>query len=179
MTVHIVLDTEKGEVVTRFGEDDQRVVLVASEAFVKMMEALNAFGTAGFTMFHMMGREKGRYEVLKEMEALRQRGTSFTKRQMLENIVYQVRITGWGSPRIHKYDEQGGALTIRVDNNPFINALRKGGELDWLCHFFRGYWVGVASEILERKMSCTVTANTGIRDTCEFKITPTKHTRYY
>lgn len=168
----VILDSETGEAIARFGEDHRRIVLMASEAFVKMMESLNAFGSAGFTMFYMMGQEKGRYDVLKEIEALRQQGISFTKRQVLEKIVHQVRVTGWGAPRIQKYDEKRGALTIAVENNPLVVVLGTGGKSDRpVCHYFRGYWVGVVSEVLERRVSCAETKCMGMGDAyCEFKI---------
>lgn len=169
----VVLDAEKGEAMARFGENHRRMVLIASEAFVKMMESLNTFGSAGFTMFYMMGQEKGRYDVLKEMEALRQQGFSFTKRQVLENIVRQVRVTGWGAPKIQKYDEKQGVLTIVVENNPLVATLGTGGKSDRpVCHYFRGYWVGVVSEVLERKVSCAESKCMGMGDAyCEFKVT--------
>ena len=169
----IVLDAEKGEAMARFGEAHRRMVLMASEAFVKMMETLNAFGSAAFTMLYMMGQEKGRYDVLKEIEALRQQGISFTKRQVLENIVHQLRVTGWGAPRVQKYDEKRGVLTILVENNPVVGVLGTGGKSDRpVCHYFRGYWVGVVSEVLERKVNCVETKCMGMGDAhCEFKIT--------
>ena len=168
----VKLDAEKGEAMARFGEDHRRMVLIASEAFVKMMESLNAFGSAGFTMFYMMGQEKGRYDVLKEIEVLRQQEISFTKRQVLKNIVRQVRVTGWGAARVEKYDEKHRALTIVVENNPLVVALGTGGKSDRpVCHYFRGYWVGVVSEVLERKVSCAETKCMGMGEAyCEFKI---------
>ena len=172
----VILDVEKGEAMARFGEAHRRMVLIASEAFVKMMEALSAFGSAGFTMFYMMGQEKGRYDVLKEIEALRKQGISFTKRQVLENIVHQLRVTGWGAPRVQKYDEKRGTLTILVENNPLVVALGTGGKSDRpVCHYFRGYWVGVVSEVLERRVSCAETKCMGMEDAyCEFKVTAAK-----
>lgn len=169
----ITLDAEKGEATARFGEAHRRMVLIASGAFVKMAEALNSFGSAAFTMLYMMGQEKGRYDVLKEMEALRQQGISFTKRQVLENITHQLRVTGWGAARVQKYDEKRGALTV-VENNPLVVALGTGGKSDRpVCHYFRGYWVGVVSEVLERKVSCAETKCMGMGDEyCEFRITP-------
>ncbi len=168
----VMLDAEKGEARARFGEDYRRMVLMASEAFVKMMEALNTFGSAAFTILYMMGQEKGRYDVLKETEALRRQGVSFSRRQLLENIVHQIRVTGWGAPRIQKYDEKREAVTILVENNPLVVALGTGGKADRpICHYFRGYWVGVVSEILERRMSCAETKCMGMGDAyCEFKI---------
>jgi len=167
----IILDAEKGEAVARLGEDHRRMVLIASGAFVKMAETLNSFGSAAFTMLYMMGQEKGRYDVLKEMEALRKQGLSFTRRQVLENIIHQLRVTGWGAPKIQKHDEKRGALTILVENNPLVVA--SGGKLDRpVCHYFRGYWVGVVSEVWERKVSCAETKCIGMGDAhCEFKIT--------
>jgi len=55
---NVLLDVEKGEAMARFGKDHRRMVLIASEAFVKMMESFNVFGTAAFTMLYMMGQEK-------------------------------------------------------------------------------------------------------------------------
>jgi len=172
---HVVLDAERGEATARFGEDHRRMILMASEAFVKMMESLNAFGSAGLTMFFMMGQEKGNYDVLKEIEVLRQQEISFTKRQVLENIVHTFRITGWGAPRIQKYDEKWGTLTVVVENNPLAVALGTGGKSDKpVCHYFRGYWVGVVSEVFEKSMSCAETKCAGKGDSyCEFMITAT------
>ena len=169
----VSLGNEKGEAVARFGDNHRRMVLITCEAFVKMTETLNAFGSAAFTMLYMMGQEKGRFDVLKEVEALRKQGISFTKRQVLENIVHQVRVTGWGAPRIQKYDEKQGALNIVVENNPLIVVLGTGGKSDRpVCHYFRGYWVGVVWEVLERKVSCTESKCMGMGDAfCEFKVT--------
>jgi len=169
----VTLDAEKGEAMARLGEDYRRMVLIACEAFVKMMETLNAFGSAAFTMLYMMGQEKGRYDVLKELEALRQQGISFTKRQVLENLVHQLRVTGWGVPKVQKYDEKRVTLTIVVENNPLVVALGAGGKSDRpVCHYFRGYWVGVVSEVLERKVSCAEAKCMGMGDAyCEFKVT--------
>ena len=169
----VTLDAEKGEAMARLGEDYRRMVLIACEAFVKMMETLNAFGSAAFTMLYMMGQEKGRYDVLKELEALRQQGISFTKRQVLENLVHQLRVTGWGVPKVQKYDEKRVTLTIVVENNPLVVALGAGGKSDRpVCHYFRGYWVGVVSEVLERKVSCAEGKCMGMGDACcEFKVT--------
>lgn len=169
----VMLDTKKGEAMACLGEDYRRMVLIASEAFVKMMEALNAFGSAGFTMFYMMGLEKGRYDVREELEALRQQGTSFIKRQVLENTIRQIRATGWGAPSTQKYDEKQGVLTIIVENNPLTVALETGGKSHRaICHYFRGYWVGVVSEVWEKKVSCAETKCMSNGDVyCEFKIT--------
>ena len=174
----VILDAKKGE--ARFGEDHQRMVLVASKAFVKMMEVLNAFGTAGFTMFYMIGHEKGYYDILKETEALRQQGFSFTKRLMLQKIVQQLRFTGWGAIRIQKYDEKQGVLTIVVENNPLVVGLGKDSR-DYLsraralCHYFRGYWVSVSSEVFKRRMNCVENKCMGMGDAyCEFEITVSK-----
>ena len=168
----VTLDAEKGEAMARFGDNHQRMVLIASEAFVKMMKALNAFGTAAFTMLYMMGQEKGRHDILKELEALRQQGISFTKRQVLENIVHQVRVTGWGAPKVQKYDEKRGVLTILVENNPLVVASGTGGKSDRpVCHYFRGYWIGVVSEVLERKVNCAERKCMSMGDAyCEFKV---------
>ena len=169
----VTLDADKGEAMARFGEDYRRMVLIACEAFVKMMETLNTFGTAAFTMLYLMGQEKGRYDVLKEVEALRQQGISFTKRQVLENIVHQLRVTGWGALRVQKYDEKRVTLTIVVENNPLVVALGAGGKSDRpVCHYLRGYWVGVVSEVFERKVGCAEIKCIGIGDEyCEFKVT--------
>ncbi len=169
----IILDLEKGEATTYFGDTHHRTVLIASEAFIKMMRALNAFGSAGLTIFYMMGQEKGRFDVLKEIEVLRQRDISFTKRQVLENIVHQLKVTGWGVPRIQKFDEERGVLTILVENNPLVVSLTFGVKPEGpICHYFRGYWVGVVSEVLEKKMSCIETRCMGAgEEYCEFRIT--------
>jgi len=169
----IILDAKKGEALAIFGEDKQRMVLMASEAFVKMIETLNAFGTASFTILYMMGQEKGRYDVLTEMETARRHGLALSKYRLLENVVHQVRVTGWGAPRIHKFDNEHGSLTILVENNPLVVAVGKNGKVDRpLCHFFRGYWVGVVSEIFERKVSCFEIKCMGLGDVhCEFRIT--------
>jgi len=168
----VTVDTQKGEALARLGEEYQRMVLMASEAFVKMMGVLNVFGSAGFTMFYMMGQEKGRYDVLKEIEALRQQGISFTKRQLLENIAHQVRVTGWGAPGIQNFDEKRGTLTILVENNPLVVSFGKGEKSSMpVCHYFRGYWVGIVSVVFERKVSCAETRCIGMGDVyCEFEI---------
>ena len=170
---NVTLDAEKGEAMARFGENYRRMVLIASEAFVKMMTTLNVFGSAALTMLYMMGQEKGRYDVLEELEVLRQQEISFNKRQLLENIVHQVRATGWGAPKIQKYNEKNGDLTILVENNPLVGLLGKGEKSDRpVCHYFRGYWVGVVSEILERKVSCVETKCMSMGAAyCEFNIT--------
>jgi len=168
----VILDADKGEAKARLGEEYRRIVFMASEAFVKMMESLNALGSAGLTIFYMMGQARGQYDVMKEIEVLRQQKISFTNRQLLENIVHQLRVTGWGAPRIQKCDEERGALTILVENNPLVVALgTQGKSKEPVCHYFRGYWVGVVSEVLERKVSCAETKCMGIGDAyCEFKI---------
>jgi predicted hydrocarbon binding protein len=168
-----VMDAEKGEAVEHFGEISRRMVFIASEAFVKMMEALNVFGTAAFTMLYMMGQEKGRYDALKEIEVFRQRGVPFVKIQVLENIVRQLRLTGWGVPKIQKYNEKQVELIIMVENNPLVVSLGMDKKSDGpICHYFRGYWVGVVSEVFERKISCVETKCMGSEDPyCEFKIT--------
>jgi predicted hydrocarbon binding protein len=168
----VKLDAEKGEVMACFGGVYRRTVFIASEAFVKMMKTLNVFGTAALTILYMMGQEKGHHDIMKEMEALRRQGISFTKRQMLENIVHQARATGWGAPRIQKYDEKQGVLTIVMENNPLVVALETGEKSDvHLCHYFRGYWVGVVSEVWERMVSCAETKCLDMGDEyCEFTI---------
>jgi predicted hydrocarbon binding protein len=169
---HMELDAEKGEAMACFGNDNPRIVIMASEAFVKMMETLNAFGTAAFTMLYMMGQEKGRYEAKKIMEALRSEGTSFTKRQAIGNIVHRLRVTGWGSIRVQRYDDRLGYVTIIVENNPLVLALEINGKSDRpLCHYFRGYWVGVVSEVFERKVNCEEVECMGMGDTfCKFEV---------
>lgn len=172
----ITLDIEKGEATARFGEDCRRVLLVTSEAFVKMTEAFKAFGTVALTLLYMMGVEKGRYDVFRETEDLRGQGVPFTKPRLLEKISQQVRATGWGVPRVQTYDEERTEITIRVDNNPIAVALRKNGKSDRpLCHYSRGYWVGVVSEVLEAKVSCSESKCMSMGDDyCEFKITPAR-----
>lgn len=169
----IILDAKRGEALARLGEDQQRMVLMASEAFVKMIETLNAFGTASFTILYMMGQEKGRYDALKEIKVARHHGLTLTNFQLLENVVYQVRVTGWGAPKIRQFDNERGSLTVWVENNPLVVAVGKDGKVDRpLCHYFRGYWVGVVSEVLERKVSCAETKCMGLGDAhCEFQIT--------
>jgi predicted hydrocarbon binding protein len=171
---NIILDIEKGEALARFGENYRRMLLITSEAFVKMMEALNAFGSAAFTIFYMMGREKGHNDVLKEMESLRQQGVSFTKRQVLDNIIHEIKVTGWGVPVIREYDEEHCVLTIVVENNPLIVTLGFVGKAESpVCHYFRGYWVGVISDIFERRVSCIETKCMAMgAASCEFKINP-------
>lgn len=167
----VKLDVKRGEAMGRFGEEHRRMVLMASEAFVKMMGALSTFGSAGFTMFYIMGEEKGRYDVLKEIEALRRQGISFNKRQMLENIIHQMKLTGWGAPKIQKYDEKRAALTIVVENNPLV-VLATGSRSERpVCHYFRGYWVGVVSEVLEKRVTCSETKCISMgAPYCEFEI---------
>ena len=171
----IILDAEKGEVKTLFGDDYRRMVLIASDAFVKMINVLNTFGSAGSTMFYMMGREKGHYDTFKEIEVMRQRGISITKRLVLENIVYHVNVMGWGATKIQEYDEKRGTVTIHVENNPLVSTLGTKIQSDRpICHYFRGYWVGVISEIMEKIVSCAETKCRSMRDQhCEFKITAT------
>lgn len=167
----VILNAKKGELTALLGDDHRRMVLMASEAFIRMSEALNAFGSAAFTMLYMMGQEKGRYDVLKEMEMLRKRSVSFTKLQVLENIIHQLKITGWGAPRIQEYDETRGVMMILVENNPLVVALNGKSDKP-VCHYLRGFWVGVLSEIWERRVSCAETKCMGLGDDyCEFKIT--------
>jgi len=168
----VILDAEKGEARVGSGEDHRRIVLMASEAFVKMIETLNAFGTAAFTMLYMMGQEKGRFDVKKEIEMLTRKGNSLIKRQVIENVIQELRITGWGVPRIQSYDEQQAVVMIIVENNPLTDVLGANRESDRpICHYLRGYWVGVFSEIFERKVSCAESRCQGMGDKfCEFKI---------
>jgi len=151
------------------------MVLMATEAFVTMMETLNAFGSAGLTMFYAMGMEKGRYDVLRELEALRQHGNPVTKNRFLENIVHHLRVTGWGASAIKRCNVKKGELTVVLSNNPLVvppRTKKEDRKLESpLCHYFRGYWVGVASEVLESMVSCTETKCMGKGDPyCEFKI---------
>ena len=168
----VTLDADKGEVTACLGRNHQRMVLIASEAFVKMMEPFSVFGTAAYTMLYMMGQEKGRYDVLKEMEAWGQQENSFTKRQVIENVVHKLRVTGWGASRIQKFDEKREVMTVLVENNPLIGTSGTQGKPDQpVCHYFRGYWVGVVSEVFERKMRCAESKCVGMGDAyCEFKI---------
>jgi len=170
---NVTLDVEKGEAMARFGDDYRRMVLMTCEAFVKMMETLSAFGSAAFTILYMMGQEKGRCNVLKELEAMRQNEISFTNRQVLDNIVHQLRVTGWGAPKIQNYDEKLVTLTILVKNNPLVVAFGTDEKSDRpVCHYLRGYWVGVVSKIFERKVSCSESKCICMGDVfCEFKIT--------
>lgn len=169
----VELDVRRGEAMAPLGGNHQRMVLIASEAFVKMTEILNVFGSAAFTMLYMMGQEKGHYDVLKAIEVLRHKKASLTKRQVLENVVQQLRVTGWGAPKVQKYDERRGVIKILVENNPLVVASGTNGTPSRpTCHYFRGYWVGVLSEILERKASCAETKCMSMGGTyCEFNIT--------
>lgn len=174
----VVLDVEKGEAVARFGEEHRRMVLMATEAFVTMMETLNAFGSAGLTMFYAMGMGKGRYDVLRELEVLRQQGNPVTKDQFLENIVHHLRVTGWGATAIKRCDVRKGELIVVLSNNPFVPPRTEKEERRLespLCHYFRGYWVGVASEVFESMVICTETKCMGKGDPyCEFEIVANK-----
>ena len=85
----LVLNGSKGEAKLGSGDNYQRMLIMASNAFIKMMEALNVFGSAGTTMFYMMGQEKGRYDVLEIIKNLRSRRISFTNRWILEKIIQQ------------------------------------------------------------------------------------------
>ena len=174
MSESVILDAEKGEAKVRLGDSYQRTMLIRPEAFVKMLEALNFLGSAGFTLFFLIGHEKGRCDVLREAETLRHQGSSFTKRQLLDNIVYQLRVTGWGSPRIQNYDELRGVLTILMENNPLIIVSETGEKASGsICHYFRGYWVGAVSEILERNVNCLEIKCMNMGDRyCEFKVVP-------
>jgi len=169
----VILDAEKGKAMARFGEDQRRIVLMTSEAFVKMMATLlHVFGSAAFSILYVMGEEKGRYDVLKVIEALRRQKISFVKRQILENIVREVKVTGWGAPEIQKYDEKRGTLTIQFENNPLIVVLGTDKPDRPVCHFFRGYWVGVVSEVWETNVNCAETKCISTGDAyCEFNIT--------
>jgi predicted hydrocarbon binding protein len=60
-----------------------------------------------------------------------------------------------------------------VENNPLVDVLGTDGKSDRpLCHYFRGYWVDVVSEIFERRVSCAESKCMGMGDVyCEFKVT--------
>jgi len=170
----IRLDDVKGEAFARFGEDYQRIILIASEAFVKMMKGFDYLGTAGGTILYMMGQEKGVYDVRKETETLRKNGVYATKRQLLESVARQVRVAGWGATSVKEYNEKEETVRITVENNPLVlNTDTKLGSP--VCHYFRGYWAGVVSETWERRVNCAEIKCMGMGDKfCEFKVTEAK-----
>lgn len=133
-----------------------RIISMKPEAFVEMMEVLNnAFGTASLTMFFLMGREKAIHDCRKGMEALKRGGVAYTKRHLLEEVMVQSGLLGWGVPKIVKYDDGRGLVTIRVENNPIADSCKEPGAP--ICYFLRGYWVGVVSEALEQELVCEET----------------------
>ncbi|MFB0543318.1 MAG: V4R domain-containing protein [Candidatus Bathyarchaeia archaeon] len=133
-----------------------RVISMTPGAFVEMMEVLNtAFGTASLTMFFLMGRERGIHDCEEGREVLRRRGTPYTKRHLLEEISVHSSLLGWGVPKIVKYDEGRGLVTIRVENNPIASSCKGPGAP--ICYFLRGYWVEVVSEVLEQEVVCEET----------------------
>jgi len=156
----VLLDVEKGQALARFEEGSQRVLLMMPEAFTKMMEALKAFGSGGFTIAYLMGEAKGHYDVLKEMETLRLKGISLTKREILDNILHKLRVTGWGVAVIQEYEETHGTLTILFENDP-VDTMLEAEEKSLLRYYWDGYWVGILSKVLERKASCTEHIDTG------------------
>ena len=171
----VTLDDRSGEAKAHMGADTKRMLLIASDAFIKMMETLDVFGSAGSTIIYMMGQGKGRYDVLNEIERLRLRGSSFTKRQALDNVLTQNRMTGWGASRILNYDKKRETLTILLENNPLAATLNTKDIAGVVCNFHRGYWIGVVSEILEKQVNCTETRCISKGDSyCEFQISPSQ-----
>jgi predicted hydrocarbon binding protein len=166
----VKLDLDEGEATGFFMGLPERVIIMTPENLVSMMKTLTAtFRTAGFTMFYMMGEEKGRNDVKKAIDALREQGIVFTKRQILEAIIQQSRIDGWGAGHLQKHDEGKGAVTIRVENNPLAMAWGKTEKP--ICYLLRGYWAGAVSEALEQETRCTETKCTSKGDPyCEFVI---------
>jgi len=166
----VKLSPERGEATGPFMGLQKRVIIMTPEAFVDMMKVLNAtFSTAGFTMVHMMGQEKGRRDASRGTEALREQGILFSKRQILENVIHQNRVTGWGAPNLQKYDEGNGDVTIRVENNPLAIAWGKSEKS--ACWYLSGYWKGVVSEALEQESLCSETKCMSKGDPyCEFEI---------
>ncbi len=163
----VLLDVEKGQALARFEEGSQRVLLMMPEAFTKMLEALKAFGSGGFTIAYLMGEAKGHHDVLTEMEVLRSKGIALAKRAILENIIHRLRVTGWGVAVIQEYEEKRGTLTIVFENDP-ASAILEPEEKSLLRYYWDGYWVGILSKVLERKASCTEHVDTGGQHT--FKI---------
>ena len=82
-------------------------------------------------------------------------------------------LTGWGAARIQRFDEQQGVVTILVENGPLTSVLKPGEKPGTaICHYSRGYWVGVLSEILEERVNCSEVRCVGMGDErCEFQIT--------
>ena len=65
----VTLDLEKGEITAFLGGLEKRVIIMTPKSFVDAMKVLHqAFKTAAFTMFHMMGKEKGWYEAKREVQ---------------------------------------------------------------------------------------------------------------
>ncbi len=166
----IRLDLDEGETTGVFMGLPERVIIVTPENFVSMTKTLiTTFRTAGFTMFYMMGEEKGRNDVKKAIDALREQGIVFSKRQILEAIIQQSRIDGWGAGNLKKYDEGKGAVIITVENNPFATAWGKSEKPT--CYLLSGYWAGAVSEALEQDARCKETKCMSKGDLyCEFVI---------
>ncbi|MFQ6081704.1 MAG: V4R domain-containing protein [Candidatus Bathyarchaeia archaeon] len=166
----VKLDLDEGEATGFFMGLPERVIIMTPENFVSMTKTLTTtFRTAGFMMFYMMGEEKGRDDVKKAIDALREQGIVFTKRQILEAIIQQSRINGWGAANLHKYNERKGTVTIRVENNPLAMAWGKAEKP--ICYLLGGYWAGALSEALEREVRCTETKCMSKGDPyCEFVI---------
>lgn len=154
--LEIKIDYERGEAMILFPGLRHRALITTPETFVDMMKTSTAIlKTAGLSMFHMMGEEKGRHDVRKELETLKEQGVILTGRQILEAIIDHSRAAGWGACQIRKYEENKGAVVIRVENNPLAIALGKTDEP--MCHYLRAYWTGLVSEALEREVECTET----------------------
>lgn len=164
----IELGSEQGEAVANFLGLQRRVVIMTPEALVGMMKALKTtFGTAGLTMLYMMGKEKGSLDAALAAEALKGEDIPPTKRLLLETIIHQSRVQGWGLAQVGEYDEEKAAVTVRVENNPLAIAWGKSDVP--VCHFLRGYWAGALSEALEKDAQCTETRCMSKGDPyCEF-----------
>ena len=150
------LDLVKGEAIKVNLNRQERVMMITPEAFVAMMKVLGAvFGTAGSTMRFLMGEKKGRHDVSEKMNDLKAQEIVFTNNQIIESILYQNRIAGWGAPELHEYNEKERRIIIRVKNNPLATAWGKAEEP--MCLYLKGYWKGVTSQILEKEARCTET----------------------
>jgi len=98
--LEIKIDYERGEAMILFPGLRHRALITTPETFVDMMKTSTAIlKTAGLSMFHMMGEEKGRHDVRKELETLKEQGVILTGRQILEAIIDHSRATGWGPAR--------------------------------------------------------------------------------
>lgn len=180
----IILDLAKGEVTTSFGDAHQRIVLITSNAFIRMMETLQLFGSAGFTIFHMMGREKGRYDVQEKILEYSQQNVTFTRSQLIDDVTHKLRGTGWGVHVVNEQNYSHKTATILVKNNPFFSSLDQKRVNDKrrsnipMCHYFRGYWAGVFTDIWESEIECTETKCVAMGDSfCELKITSSQNGR--